>query len=67
MNLHDRIVRTLADKQLDFNALHTAVNNVSDPRHPWSVAWFAQELRLLERCGRIVRRGEEYSVRQTGT
>ena len=56
------IVRALADKQLDFAALRAAVNKVSDPRHPWSAEWFDMQLGLLERCGRIIGRGDLYSV-----
>lgn len=62
VNLQDHIIRILADEPLDFNALREAVNNVSDPKHPWSEEWFAAQVELLVWRGQIVKHGEKYSL-----
>jgi len=58
MNLHDKIIATLRGGPLDFDELRTAVNNDTDPRHPWSEEWFIAQLELLQWRGSIVRDGK---------
>ncbi len=62
MNLQDHILRALADKPLDLDALRKAVNDAGDPKHPWSEKWFALQLELLEWRGQIVKDGTSYKV-----
>ncbi len=65
MNLQDHILRALADKPLDLDALRKAVNDAGDPRHPWSEEWFAAQVELAVWRGHVEKRGEKFSVPET--
>ena len=63
MNLHDNILRILADGPLIFNGLRQAINDISDPKHPGSEQWLTEQLRLMEWRGHVVKDADgKYSL-----
>lgn len=60
--MHERIVSTLRGGPLDLAELRTAVNNGTDPKHPWSEEWLSVQLEILMWRGYVERRGTSYRV-----